>query len=50
MAYSPRGHKESDTTEQLTLSHFGPWRDLASRLDCACGSMSRRAEVRAGLR
>ena len=30
--YSPWGHKESDTTEQLTLSHFttstvveGPW-------------------------
>ena len=21
-SYSPRGHKESDTTEQLTLSHF----------------------------
>ena len=37
---------QSDTTERL--SHFGPWRELASRLDCVCGSMGRRAEVRAG--
>ena len=22
MGYSPRGHKESDTTERLSLSHF----------------------------
>ena len=24
MGYSPRGHKEPDTTERLTLSRFSP--------------------------
>lgn len=43
------GSERVGTTEQLTLSHFGSWREVASRLDCVCGSTCFRAELRAVL-